>query len=391
MSKITLPSVAGGYNLQLINQNFQTLASELNTKVLYRNNPIGESNVLETPVDANGKNIFNVNDVYATRVFIGGVEIGTGGGGGGIDPVNFLLKVNNLSDVASTTTARANLGLGNVDNTSDASKPVSSATASALLAKQDTLVSATNIKTVNGNSLLGSGDLVIAGGGGGSGTVTSVSVTAANGVNGSVATATTTPAITLTLGAITPTSVVASGTVAGSNLSGTNTGDETGARVASLLHAATAKTVLVDADEVNGTNSATSFSLIRTVWSDVWAYIKSKADTFYALIPLSQNSQSAAYTLVLADAGKHILHPAADTTARTFTIPANSSVAFPIGTGITFVNQNAAGVITIAITTDTMRFAGTGTTGSRTLAANGIATALKITSTEWIINGIGLS
>jgi hypothetical protein len=43
--------------------------------------------------------------------------------------------------------------------------------------------------------------------GGGSGTVTSVSVTTANGVSGSVATATTTPAITLTLGAITPTSV----------------------------------------------------------------------------------------------------------------------------------------------------------------------------------------
>lgn len=42
---------------------------------------------------------------------------------------------------------------------------------------------------------------------GGSGTVTSVSVVTANGVSGSVATATTTPAITLTLGAITPTSV----------------------------------------------------------------------------------------------------------------------------------------------------------------------------------------
>ncbi len=43
--------------------------------------------------------------------------------------------------------------------------------------------------------------------GGGSGTVTSVSVVTANGVSGSVATATTTPAITLTLGAITPSTV----------------------------------------------------------------------------------------------------------------------------------------------------------------------------------------
>lgn len=106
---------------------------------------------------------------------------------------------------------------------------------------------------------------------------------------------------------------------------------------------------------------------------------------------IPQNSQSTAYTLVLSDANKHILHPSADTTARTFTIPANSSVAYPIGTAITFVNQNAAGTLTISITTDTMRLAGAGTTGSRTLAANGIATALKITSTEWIISGTGLT
>jgi hypothetical protein len=106
---------------------------------------------------------------------------------------------------------------------------------------------------------------------------------------------------------------------------------------------------------------------------------------------IPQNSQSAAYTAVIGDAGKHILHPSADTTARTFTIPANSSVAYPIGTALTFVNQNGAGTVTIAITSDTMRLAGAGTTGSRTLAANGVATAIKITATEWIISGTGLT
>ena len=106
---------------------------------------------------------------------------------------------------------------------------------------------------------------------------------------------------------------------------------------------------------------------------------------------VAQNSQSAAYTLVATDAGKHILHPSADTTARTFTIPANGTVAFPVGTAVTFINQDSAGVVTIAITTDTMRLAGAGTTGSRTLAANGIATAVKLTSTEWIISGTGLT
>ena len=112
-------------------------------------------------------------------------------------------------------------------------------------------------------------------------------------------------------------------------------------------------------------------------------------DAGYLNIP--QVSNSANYTTVLTDSGKHLLHPSADTTARTFTIAANASVAYPIGTTIAFVNQNAAGALTIAIATDTMRLAGAGTTGSRTLAANGIATAVKITATEWIISGTNLT
>lgn len=107
----------------------------------------------------------------------------------------------------------------------------------------------------------------------------------------------------------------------------------------------------------------------------------------FAGIP--QNSQSTAYTTVLADAQKHILHPTADNNARTFTIAANASVAYPIGTCITFVNE--INTLTIAINSDTMTLAGTGTTGSRTLAAAGIATALKLTSTTWIISGVGLT
>jgi hypothetical protein len=103
-----------------------------------------------------------------------------------------------------------------------------------------------------------------------------------------------------------------------------------------------------------------------------------------------QNSRSAAYTLVLADAGKHIFHPVADNNARTFTIPANSSVAYPIGTAITFINMAVANV-TIAITSDTLTLSPAGTTGSRTLAQNGSATCIKITSTQWLISGSGLT
>lgn len=105
---------------------------------------------------------------------------------------------------------------------------------------------------------------------------------------------------------------------------------------------------------------------------------------------IPQNAQSDNYTLVLSDSGKHILETGA---SKTITIPPNSgggSVAFAIGTAVTFVVTNASGC-TIAITTDTLIWAQDGSTGSRTLAQDGIATALKIDTTVWLISGTGLS
>ena len=105
---------------------------------------------------------------------------------------------------------------------------------------------------------------------------------------------------------------------------------------------------------------------------------------------IPQNSQSAAYTLVLADNGKHIFHPSTDANARIFTIPANASVAYPIGTALTFVNMTSQ-VVSIAITTDVMRLAKDGTTGTRSLAQYGSATALKIEAALWLISGSALT
>lgn len=106
-------------------------------------------------------------------------------------------------------------------------------------------------------------------------------------------------------------------------------------------------------------------------------------------VGMPQNSQSAAYTTVAADAGKTIVHPIADNNARTFTIDSNANVPFPVGTTITFINM--INTVTIAITSDTLYLAGTGSTGSRTLAAYGIATAIKVGTTSWIISGNGLT
>jgi hypothetical protein len=106
-------------------------------------------------------------------------------------------------------------------------------------------------------------------------------------------------------------------------------------------------------------------------------------------INVPQNAQTGSYTLVAGDAGKHIYHAAAAAVA-TYTIPANGSVAYAIGTAVTFINMST-NAVTIAITTDTLYLGGTGTTGSRTLALYGVATAVKMTSTTWVITGSGLT
>lgn len=106
-------------------------------------------------------------------------------------------------------------------------------------------------------------------------------------------------------------------------------------------------------------------------------------------INIPQNSQSADYPIVLVDRGKHIFHPVGDNNPRTFTIPANGSIPFAVGTAITFVNM--VNVLSIAITSDTLIWAEDGSTGTRTLASNGIATAIKVTTTSWLISGTGLS
>jgi hypothetical protein len=107
---------------------------------------------------------------------------------------------------------------------------------------------------------------------------------------------------------------------------------------------------------------------------------------------LPQSATATTATLAIGDAGKHIY---ITTTGQTITIPAASSVAYPIGTTLTFIAGPSATTVTIAITSDTLRLAGGTSTGSRTLAANGMATAVKVSGTSssgvWYINGTGLT
>ena len=100
---------------------------------------------------------------------------------------------------------------------------------------------------------------------------------------------------------------------------------------------------------------------------------------------LPQNAQTGAYTLALSDAGKQV----ANTTGG-WVIPANASVAFPIGTAVVLYNDSGSSQ-TVSITSDTLRQAGTSNTGTRTLAQYGLATCTKVASTTWVISGAGLS
>jgi hypothetical protein len=156
----------------------------------------------------------------------------------------------------------------------------------------------------------------------------------------------------------------------------------------------------------NGTLDLPGAANITTAASDVGEFVSTAANVvtcinytkrdgtpvaLASIRSIPQNSKSAAYTTVLTDAGNHIYHPGGDTTARTWTIDSNANVAYPIGSVITFVNDTSGGVITISITSDTLVLSPDSTTGNRTLAANGIATAIKMTATRWMISGSGLT
>ena len=205
----------------------------------------------------------------------------------------------------------------------------------------------------------------------GGGTVTAVSVVSANGLAGT-SSGGATPALTLSTsitGVLKGNGTAISAAVAGTDYV-TPTGTETltnktlTSPVLTTPQLGTPSQGVLSSCTVDGTN-----------------------EVGYKIIP--QNSQSTNYTTVLADSGKYIFHPSTDANARTFTIPANASVAYPIGTAISFVNMTANDV-TIAITSDTM-YLSTGATGSRTLAQYGSATALKMTSTTWLITGSNLT
>jgi hypothetical protein len=334
------------------------------------------------------------------------------------------------------------LALNNVDNTSDANKPVSSATQSALNAKQDTLVSGTNIKTVNGTSVLGSGNIAISSAvawGGVTGTLSNQTdlQTALDGKvdENSAITGATKTKVTydqkglVTAGADATTADIADSTdkryvtdaqlVVVGNTSGTNTGDNaTNSQYSGL--AASKQDTLVSGTNIKTINStsllgsgnvAVEPTITATTSADYYRGDKTFATLNKAAVGLGNvdntsdankpvstatqtaldaktnklittNRQTASYTLVLSDADKLVEMNVGS--ANNLTVPLNSSVAFSTGTQILLAQYGAGQTTIVATSGVTIRSNGA---KLKLNAQYSGATLVKIAENEWYLFG----
>jgi hypothetical protein len=253
----------------------------------------------------------------------------------------------------------------------------------------------------------------------GAGTVTTVSVVSANGLAGSVANASSTPAITLSTSvtgvlkgngtaisaASAGTDYVAPGGALGTPSSGTLTNatglpvstgiSGLGSGIATFLATPSSNNLASAVTDETGSGAlvfATSPTLVTPVLGTPTSGTLSNCtvdgtnSVGFRTAPQTSGGASS-YTLVLTDSGKHVIFTGGST--ATLTVPTNASVAFPVGTTILVVNDNS-GNLTISGAGVTFQLAN-GSTGNRTVATKGLATCLKTATDTWYVSGAGVT
>jgi hypothetical protein len=119
----------------------------------------------------------------------------------------------------------------------------------------------------------------------------------------------------------------------------------------------------------SGTASSTTFLRGDGTWADSYA-------------PVTLNTQTGTtYTFVLADAGK--LVRANNAGSQTYTIPPNSSVAFPVGTVIELMRYGAGAVSLAAGSGVTLRPSSPQSARAQYSTIN----AIQVAANEWVVGG----
>jgi hypothetical protein len=291
-----------------------------------------------------------------------------------------------IVDTSATTTkkitltqVKTSLALNNVDNTTDANKPVSTATQTALNAKQDTLVSATNIKTINSTTILGSGNISVA-------PATAINATAIatgvvdntefeylNGVTSAIQTQIDSKQATLVsatnIKTINSTSVLGSGNIA---VEPTITATTSADYYRGDKTFATLNKTAVGLGNVDNTTDAN-----KPVSTATQTALDAKTNKL-----IVTNRQTASYTLVLGDADK--LVEVNNASANNLTVPLNSSVAFATGTQILLAQYGAGQTTIVATSGVTIRSNGA---KLKLNAQYSGATLIKIDTNDWYLFG----
>jgi hypothetical protein len=211
----------------------------------------------------------------------------------------------------------------------------------------------------------------------GAGTVTTVSVASANGFAGTVANATSTPAITLSTsitGVLKGNGTAISAATSGTDYLAPPSGTAIlKANSGGALANASAGTDYVAPGGALGTPSSGTLSSCTVDGTNGVGYINA---------PQSTNT-----TVAATDAGKHIYFTGGST--ATLTVNTNATTPLATGTVILVVNDNS-GNLTISGAGVTFQLAN-GATGNRTVATKGMATMLKVATDTWYVSGAGVT